>query len=128
MTSGATEQQLDEVEAALGTTLPPSLRALLGTENGSEGWYGECFLMIYGTENLVAVNQELVRPEGFLAFASDGGREIVGLDTRHSPSPVVMLSITESTWDATLLQAGSLDEFMDQRRRGEDFRWNEGYE
>lgn len=127
MTGGASPTDLHAVEAALGLPLSVEHRALLSTENGGEHWYGDVFLMIYGTDSLVDVNREIERHPGFLAFASDGSREIIGYDTRVAPSPVVMIDITSAGWDDALYQAASLNEFMHQRLSGEDFRWDQPY-
>lgn len=84
--------------------------------------------MVYGTEDLVEVNRELERHSGFLAFGSDGSREIIGLDMRASSPPVVMISITSAAWEDALFQAESLSEFLEQRARHEDLRWDVPYE
>lgn len=127
MTEGATSEEIDAAEAALRVTFPSELRVLLETKAGSEAWYGECFLMIYSLESLVAVNREIERHNGFLAFASDGSRELVGFDTRQHAAPVVMIDITSGGWAEALFQALSLDEFLQQRQRGEDLRWDDPY-
>jgi hypothetical protein len=103
---GATKTELDAAEAALGQPLLAEHRALLAKENGSEHWYGDVFLMIYATESLVAVNREIERHPGFLAFASDGSRELIGFDTRATPPPVVMIDITSGGWEEALLPGG----------------------
>ena len=79
--------------------------------------------MMYDTTNLVGVNQVIERHPGFLAIASDGSREQIGFDTRRGPPPVVMIDITSGGWESAIYQADSLEDFMRQRARGEDFRW-----
>lgn len=128
MTPGATGPELDATEVALGRPLTPEHRALLAEENGSERWYGEVFLTVYGTESLVAVNREIERHPGFLAFASDGSREVIGFDMRTTPPPVVMIDITSGGWEEALYQAASLTEFRSQRSAGDDLRWDRPYE
>lgn len=127
VSAGATESELEAVEAALGVRLTADHRALLIEENGSEHWFGDVFLMIYGTADLVSVNREIERHPGFLAFASDGSRELIGLDLRSSPPPVVMIDITSAGWEDAHFQACSLADFIQQRRRGEELRWDEPY-
>lgn len=127
MAEGATPEEIDAAEAALGVTFPPELRVLLEATAGREAWYGACFLMIYSVESLVGVNREIERHDGFLAFASDGSRELVGFDTRRHPAPVVMIDISSAGWAEALFQAASLEEFLQQRERGEDFRWDDPY-
>jgi hypothetical protein len=81
MPPGATKEEFDAVEAALGTPLVPEHRAILAREKGAEHWFGDVFLLIYGTESLVGVNREIERHPGFVAFPSDGSRELIGFDT-----------------------------------------------
>jgi hypothetical protein len=127
VTEGATPADFAVVEQALGVRLLADHRALLATENGWERWFGDCFLMIYSTEAVVGVNREIDRHPGFLAFASDGGRELIGFDMRSASPAVVMIDITSAGWEEALFQAASLAEFMQQRASGEDFRWDEPY-
>lgn len=127
MPTGATEVELDAVEDALDVRLTTEHRALLAEQNGFERWHGDVYLAIYGTESLVGVNRELERLPGFVAFGSDGARELIGFDLRASPPPVVMIDVTSAGWEEALYQAESLAEFMNQRARGEDFRWDEPY-
>jgi len=126
MSDGATEVELRAVERELGVELPAELRALLTSQNGWERWYGDAFLTVYGTGDILAVNQEQHGYElrtGFLAFASDGSRELIGFDLRQTPSPIVMIDIS-SDWDGAVYQAPSLDEFLAQLSRGEGLRWD----
>ena len=70
--AGATAAQLQKVEEALGLQLPSELRTALTARNGSESWFGNCYLVQYDIDALVGVNQEIEHHPGFLAFASDG--------------------------------------------------------
>ena len=126
--AGASEADLDAVESALGVRLPAALRELLGQTDGFEGWYGDVYLAVYGTDALVAVNLEIERHPGFLAFGSDGSRELIGLDLRRSPSPVVMIDITSSGWGEARFQAATLAAFMEQRAQGAALFWDVVYE
>ena len=128
MTGGATEADFAAVEQALGVQLIAKHRELLAVENGWQRWYGECLLMMSSTSGVIESTRLVERHPGFLAFASDGSREIIGLDTRRDPPPVVMIDITSAGWQDALFQADSLDEFMERLGRNEDFRWDLPYE
>lgn len=52
----ATEEQLEEVEAALNITLPIQLRELLGQFNGVQSSMGDWHIL--DTDQLIAINQE----------------------------------------------------------------------
>src|SRR5690349_4890036 len=99
MATGASDHDLDATEQRLGVTLPIELRRLLLEHAGSQARVGESFLMIYDLDALVGVNQEIERHPGLLVFASDGSRELIGLDLRAGVPPVVMVDITSEGWD-----------------------------
>lgn len=124
---GATEDELAAVETALGRPLAAEHRLLLAIENGSEGWHGDLFLIIYGTSSIIAVNAEIERHPGFVVLGSDGSRELIGFDMRADLPPVVMIDITSEGWDAALFQAPTLADFMRQRANGEDLKWDQPY-
>lgn len=128
MVDGASDAELDAVGSSLGVELPAELRGLLRSADGFEAWYGDVFLKVYGAEDLIAVNAEVEGHPGFLAFASDGSRELIGFDLRRSPPPIVMIDITSEGWHEALLQARSLAEFMERRGRGEPLDWTTPYE
>lgn len=127
MAAGASESDIARAERRLGVRLVSDHRSLLSEEDGWERWYGDCLLMLYGTADLVAVNLNIERHPGFLAFGSDGSRELLGFDMRQAAPPVVMIDITSGGWDEALFQADSLGEFMAQRLRFEDLRWDTPY-
>ncbi len=125
--AGATPDRLDAAETAIGRPLPPELRVLLAADDGHEARYGEVFVSFYDTVTLVDVNVEIEDLSGFLAFASDGGRELIGLDTRRAPPPVVMLDITAAGWSDGLYQAPSLEAFLEQLHSDAPLRWDVPY-
>ena len=128
MSGGATDADFAAVEQALGVQLIAKHRELLAVENGWQRWYGECFLMMFSTTGVIESTQLVERHPGFLALASDGSREIVGLDMRRDPAPVVTIHITSAGWQDAVFQADSLDDFMDRLGKGEDLRWDVPYE
>jgi hypothetical protein len=97
-------------------------------ENGAERRYAGVFVMIYGTDELAAINLEIEGHPGFVAFGSDGSRELLGLDTRRTPAPVVMIDITSSGWSEAVYQADSLAAFLNQLASGQGLRWDTPYE
>jgi len=132
--AGADDSALDAAEAVLGHPLPRAYRELLAHENGFERWYGEHFLMLYSLAEALELHGARrieddggERHPGLFVFASDGSREMIGFDLRDDSGPVVMVDITSMGWPDALFQAGSFDDFMEQRRRAEDFRWDAPY-
>ena len=128
MPGGATEADFAAVEQTLGVQLIAKHRELLAVENGWQRWYGECFLMMSSTNGVIESTQLVERHPGFLGFASDGSREIIGLDMRRDPQPVVMIDITSAGWQDAMFQADSLEDFMERLRTGEGLRWDVPYE
>ena len=128
MTTGANEAEIAEVERTLGSPLTPEHRQLLMQENGAERWYSDIFVMIYDTNGVTAVNQEIERHPGFVAFGSDGGGELLGLDTRRTPAPVVMINVASGGWSEAVFQADSLGAFFDQLASGQGLQWDTPYE
>ena len=124
MSDGATDADLEAVEQALGLRLTAKHRELLTIENGSERWYGDCFLMMFSTSGIIDSTRLVEGHPGFLAFASDGSREIIGLDRRRDPSPVVMIDTTSAGWHAALFRADSLEDFTSRLENGEGLRWD----
>jgi hypothetical protein len=124
---GASETELATAEGRLGVRLVSGHRSLLSEEDGWQRWFGSCFLMLYATADLVDVNQEIERHPGFVAFASNGSRELLGFDMRRANPPIVMIDITSAGWHEALFQADSFGEFMAQRLRHEDLRWDTPY-
>ena len=125
--TGATDQEISAAEQRLGVPFPAELRTLLREQAGSQHRLGDLSVMIHDIETIVRVNLEIERHPGFLAFASDGSREMIGLDLRAPTRPVVMVDITSAGWADALLQAPSLDDFLDRCRRGEPLRWDVPY-
>lgn len=122
--AGALEVELGAVETAMGIRLPVELRDSLLASNGSGEWFGEVFVELFDTKTLVAVNTEIEHHPGFLAFASDGSRELLGLDLRRQPPPVVMIDVTSPGWEEARWQAATYGEFMEQRRHHAPLRWD----
>jgi cell wall assembly regulator SMI1 len=127
MATGASEQEIDAAEQRLDVRFPADLRTFLRAQAGSTHRLGDSFVMIHDIETIVGVNLEIDGHPGFLAFASDGSREQIGLDLRAAFPPVVMIDITSAGWPDALVQAPSLGDFLDQRRRGEPLRWDVPY-
>lgn len=117
-------------EDRLGLRLPSAYADWLLETNGLEGWFGEQYLMLYSLADIVEVTEAAEAAERFansLVIGSDGGGELMVLDLRHDPAPVVILNTTAAGWAEGCLQASSFDEFLAQRERGEPFRWEDGY-
>jgi hypothetical protein len=127
-----TPHDIETAEQQLGAIrFPEDYRRWLLEHNGVEGWYGEVFLVLYSVADVVSVTRAAEAEErlpGVVVIGSDGSREVVALDFRSSTPPVVLLDITAEGWDDVLPQAASFSEFMDQRRRGEPFRWGQSGE
>jgi hypothetical protein len=126
---GASDEQLSEVEEALGIMLPAGLRSFLSETNGLDAT--ESGVRLHGTDDITALNLhgDGVHDShpGLLVVGSDGSREQVGLDLRTPEPPVVLVDITSEGWNSGYLQASRFSEFLDHVRRGGGLSWSTPY-
>jgi hypothetical protein len=115
----ATEQELKEVEDEIGHRLPEPLRQILQTSGGPEGFFGESYIAFFSATDLAACwRQAQQTAVGFVPFASDGGGERYGYDSRSPTRAFVLLPSIGMEWGVATLLATTWDEFLDVLRRG----------
>lgn len=89
---GATQDEIDAAEGALGLSLPADYLAFMREHDGGDGFVGKNYLMLWGVSELEQFNREYRVNEfapGLLLFGSSGGGEAYAFDTRKSGMPVV---------------------------------------
>jgi hypothetical protein len=80
----AVETRLREVESQTGCRLPDEVRNILTLGNKQEGFVGASFIAFFDADDLIRCwhdAQDSAR--GFVPFASNGGGEYYGWDSRH---------------------------------------------
>ena len=85
---------LDSVEDAIGFGLPKDYRDYLTATNGGEGFIGKQYLIMWRVGELIPFNRDYQVSEfapGLFLFASSGGGEGFGFDTRCEDMPIVQV-------------------------------------
>jgi cell wall assembly regulator SMI1 len=115
MRPGATSTDIARCEEQLGLTLPADLVALLRAADGGEGFVGEEYLRLWGTQELAANydGYRVAEFPGYLPFATNGGGESFGYDLRGSSPKIVMVPFLFE-WDAAVEMGGSIREFLER--------------
>jgi hypothetical protein len=124
---GATDEEIEHAQRALGVELPLDHRTFLRNVNGFEGWFNGAFLCLFGTARLVemsTIEQRDYHP-GLIQIGSDGSREIVGYRLGGPDPGIYLLDITSDGWDDAVFQAPDLTGFVDQMQEI-GFRWGAG--
>jgi len=105
------------LERDLGVRLPEEYRnglaadtrrVLAGPGAGKEIW-------LYPVQALPGINAAAELPgrlPGLVIIGTDGSREMLALDRRSEPSPVVLVDVVFSGWDDAIWQAPDLATFL----------------
>jgi len=118
----ASEADLLKLESQNGTNLPDEIRRLLTLTFSPAGFVGRSYIDFFTIRDMLSVDpwvQDAV--SGFVPFASNGGGEYFGFDSRTEPPPFVMLPAIVLNWDDAMLLGRDWDAFWKTLRRGELF-------
>src|SRR6266536_1768239 len=95
---GLTDVDIAQLEADLGVTFPPDVRAFLRWSDGGDDWLGEAYVSIHSAEDLRACNGDEFREffPGLVHIGGNGGLEGFCLDYRADRilSPMVSVDLT----------------------------------
>jgi len=117
---------IDEAEKRLGQRFPDDYRDFLTARNGLATWFGDVYIALYSIDQVVELNEihgHLSHQPELIHIGSDGGGEAIAFDFRKHPPVVILVNLVSIHWSEAIFQAESFDQFMDQRRRGENLRW-----
>lgn len=119
----ATEKEINQVESEIGDHLPTPLRELLLASRAPEGFLGESYIAFFSATDLVGCWREAQRASaGFIPFASDGGGEWYGYDSRSASRPFVRLPSIGNDWNVAMFLGETWDDFLDSLKRGIRFQ------
>lgn len=127
----ATAEVILAAEGRLGVTFPEDYRRFLLSQDGLKGWFAEIYLELYPVQSVVdytEAHDHQDRFPGLVFIGGDGASEAVGYDFRKAEPPIVLVNLVSAGWHEALYQAPTFTAFMEQRARGEDFNWKDGYE
>lgn len=85
---------VDGLSARLGVELPKDYIDFLKKNNGGEGFVHDNYIIFFKAEELAVFNREYEVEKyapGILLFASNGGGEGYGFDTRDPAMPIVRI-------------------------------------
>jgi cell wall assembly regulator SMI1 len=122
------QARLRRVEFELGVTFPSDYREFIVASGKVDRDFGGSWLMLYGIDELVSLNQAFDRSQshpGLVFIGSDGGGEGVGLDFRNEPPSVVLVNWVSAGWHEAIVQAETFAEFMAQRNAGAEYNFDQ---
>jgi len=111
----ATDTAVAAAEEELGLKLPADFVQFLKSGNGGEGFIGRKYVIFWGVEELPSINESYEVQQcapGLLIFASSGGGEAYGFDTRKAPWPVVRVPFIGMEWGVAEIIGRSFSEFL----------------
>ena len=85
---------IKEFQVASDIALPDDYLEFVQKANGSEGWIGDAYVMLWRVEELLEKNSAYRVTEharGLLLFGSDGGGEAFAFDLRSGSGPIVSI-------------------------------------
>jgi hypothetical protein len=113
----ATEESIGAFESTSGKQLTPDYREFLTLANGGEGFIGKhSYVIFWSLDELASMNRAYEVDNyapGLLMFASDGGGEAFGFDTRSTPWTVVQVPFIGLGWKLARPMAKSFLEFLE---------------
>jgi len=111
--AGASEEEIRRMTQALGVQLPIDYLEYLLSFNGSEGWIGDNYVILYSCDTMsktAFVFQEFV--PGIAFFGNDGGEGLFGFDTRDPSMPVVITHSDDLDSTSLVTMSQSFTAFM----------------
>jgi hypothetical protein len=127
------DQEFAAAASELGRELPAAWRAYLqGGSWLSRGYLPSgCFVTLVPPAEAAgmaaAMDPDADRFPGLLVLGSNGAREVIAVDARLDPAPVVLVDVTADGWEDGLEQAASIAEFTRQVEAGTfDYTWLPG--
>ena len=115
LNAGASEDAIRDAVSSLGCSLPHDYVQFLRDHDGGEGFIGHNYLIVWKAEELNTFNREYEVTKyapGLLLFASDGGGEGYGFDTRNTAMPVVSVSFIGMDLNEAQRVASSFTDFL----------------
>lgn len=116
----ATPIQIDEAEQKLGKKFPEEYVEFLGITNGAEGFVGEEYLELWKVEDVAERHAKYEIEKfcpGLIVFASDGGGESYGFDTRSSLWPIVRVPTVPMNWKDAIDEGTDFSNFLEKLSR-----------
>jgi hypothetical protein len=118
----ATEAKVQSVELRIGYRLPDEVRRVLVLGNRPEGFVGDSYIAFLNGEDLIQCWLDAqASAGGFVPFASNGGGEWYGLDSRQSSPAFLLMPAIGMEWEVAMFLGGTWNEFWNALERGNLF-------
>jgi hypothetical protein len=124
------DSEFDDAHAVLGFTFPPAWRDFLqGSSWFRRGWLESgCYVWLYPPRDSVELHDawdtSVPLHPGIAIIGGDGSREMLCLDLRDDPAPVVLVDITSDCWDDNPRQSDNVEILISRVEDGTfDFTW-----
>jgi SMI1 / KNR4 family (SUKH-1) len=116
------EEEIQKVESEIGNRIPEPLRQLLLTSGSPEGFLGESYIAFFNATDITACWREAQQMAvGFVPFASNGGGDWYGYDSRSPLCPFVLLPAVGMDWDDAMLLGATWNDFLGVLKNGNLF-------
>src|SRR4051794_1898687 len=112
---GATDSEIRDCEQMIKHTLPEEYAEFMRLTNGGEGFIGEGYASFFALDQLQLMNESYEVEDfapGLVIFASNGGGEAYGFDTRDEEWPIVMVPFIVMDWKYAIPMGRSFSEFL----------------
>jgi hypothetical protein len=118
----ATEADMQQAATLFGARLPEGLCQVLSGFERPEGFLGESYIRFFDVPELLKCWQLAQEwAQGFVPFASDGGGELYGYDSRSKAPVFVLLPLVGMEWDVAIFLSETWDGFVSVVKSGKVF-------
>ena len=115
LTTGASDLDIERMVLSIPYALPEVFLEFLKFSNGVKGRIGNKFLIIWGTNDIISINEgynvKIFAP-GLLLFGSDGGNEGYGFDFRGGKMSIVEIPFICMDWESAKIISHSFVGFL----------------
>jgi hypothetical protein len=117
----ATDVEVKRLESLIGFGLPEQIRLVFLTANRAEGFVGKSYLAFFDVDDVVQWCNGPEYETGFIPFASNGGGEWYGLDSRQQPPKFVLMPAVGIAWSAAMCLGTHWETFWQSLQQGDLF-------
>jgi hypothetical protein len=118
----ATEAKVQKVESRIGYRLPDEIRRVLALGKQPEGFVGGSYIAFLKSEALLQCWLDAQASAiGFVPFASNGGGEWYGLDSRQTLPAFLLMPAIGMEWEVAMFLGTTWNEFWEALERGNLF-------
>jgi hypothetical protein len=124
------DSEFDDAQTALGFAFPSAWRDVLQRQSWfRRGWLESGWFVEFNTpQETVELHRvwdtSVALHPGIAVIGGDGSRELLCLDLREDPAPVLLVDVTSAGWEDNPRQSDDVETFIAQIEDGTfDFTW-----